>query len=126
MLLRSFIRQRIAALFYRLFAVERRSFFVGGIMAEDKLKEEDCLKLLKEKYESLQGSGEARFPKRSDFSERQVVAIKAFLGPWPRALEKAGIKAPREDDKLEKNKEKRIRAKRRRIEALKNIRKEDL
>jgi hypothetical protein len=55
-----------------------------------------------------------------------VVAIKAFLGPWPRALEKAGIKAPREDDKLEKNKEKRIRAKRRRIEALKNIRKEDL
>ena len=95
-------------------------------MAEDKLKEEDCQKLLKEKYESLQGSGEARFPKRSDFSERQVVAIKAFLGPWPRALEKAGIKAPREDDKLEKNKEKRIRAKRRRIEALKNIRKEDL
>jgi hypothetical protein len=53
------------------------------------------------------------------------VAIKAFLGPWPRALEKAGVKPPREDDRVLKNKEKRIRAKRRRIEALKTIRKED-
>lgn len=94
-------------------------------MAEEKIKEEDCLRLLKEKYEVLQRSGEDRFPKRSDFTERQVVAIKAFLGPWPRALEKAGVKPPREDDRVLKNKEKRIRAKRRRIEALKTIRKEN-
>ena len=81
-------------------------------MDDHKLKKDDCIVLLQEKYKQLLKNGEQRFPKRSDFSDKEVVAIKAFLGPWPRALEAAGIKAPRDDDKAQKNKEKRILAKR--------------
>ena len=56
--------------------------------------------------------GLTRYPQRSDFEEHEVVAIKAFFGPWPRALEGAGIKPQRDDDKQQRNREKRIRAKR--------------
>ena len=89
-------------------------------MTEKKYSKEDCLCLLREKYEALKNEVPPRYPRRSDFDEREVVAIKAFFGPWPRALEAAGIKVPRENDRAEKNKEKRIRAKRERREALKN------
>ena len=41
------------------------------------------------------------------------MAIKAFLGPWPRALEAAGLKEPRDGARIRHNVEKRIRAKRR-------------
>ena len=80
----------------------------------EKLTKQDCISLLVRKYAEL---GTARYPQRSDFSEREVVAIKAFLGPWPRALEAAGIKPPRNDDRAEKNKQKHIRSKRLRTEA---------
>ena len=83
-------------------------------MNAEKLTKEDCLTLLTEAYARLQAAGESRYPKRADFSEREVVAIKAFFGPWPRALEAAGLKPPRDDDRLQKNREKRIRAKQRR------------
>ena len=53
---------------------------------------EQVILLLQEKAAQLQSRGDARYPKRSDFSESEVSAIKAFLGPWPRALEKAGLK----------------------------------
>ena len=88
-------------------------------MSDKKLRKEDCIILLKSKYKELQDGGDDRYPKRSDFDEREVVAIKAFLGPWPRALEAAGIKPPREIDRQQRNKEQRIRAKRARIAALK-------
>ena len=88
-------------------------------MSEPKLTREDCLQLLNEQYLCLQTHGQSRYPQRSDFTQRQVVAIKAFLGPWPRALEAAGIKPPRDDDRIQKNREKRIRAKRNRIAAMK-------
>ena len=64
------------------------------IMEKQKYTKEICISLLREKAALLQK--ENRFPKRSDFSEEEVVAIKAFLGPWPRALEAAGIKEKRE------------------------------
>ena len=80
---------------------------------------ESCIALLCAKAAELRAAGETRFPQRSDFNEREVVAIKAHLGPWPRALEAAGLKDTRSDDRAEKNKEKRIRAKRRRTEARK-------
>lgn len=83
-------------------------------MAEDKLTAEDCLSLLQRKQKELTARGEERYPKRSDFTEREVVAIKAFFGPWPRALETASLKPPREDDRKQRNAEKRIRAKRNR------------
>ena len=88
-------------------------------MSDKKYTKESSLLLLKNKYAELQEQGLPRYPQRSDFEEREVVAIKAFLGPWPRALEAAGVKPPREDGHDPKNKEKRIRAKRARITALK-------
>ncbi len=33
-----------------------------------------------------------RLPKKDDFDEVTRSRIKAFLGPWPRALEMAGLK----------------------------------
>ncbi len=57
-------------------------------------------------------------------SQSEVVAIKAHLGPWPRALESAGIKPSRDDDRMQKNREKRIRAKQNRIKAMKEAKKE--
>jgi hypothetical protein len=90
-------------------------------MSDKKYNKEDCLVLLNDKYNELKERGITRYPQRSDFSEREVVAIKAFLGPWPRALEAAGIKPPRDDDRAERNKEKRARAKRTRIAALKKL-----
>ena len=89
-------------------------------MSDKKYNKEDSLRLLQNKYAELREQGLSRYPQRSDFEEREVVAIKAFLGPWPRALEAAGIKPPREDDRAQKNKEKRIRAKRTRTAALKD------
>ena len=88
-------------------------------MSDKKYNKEDSLLLLQNKYMQLQAQGLSRYPQRSDFEDREVVAIKAFLGPWPRALEAAGVKPPREDDRAEKNKEKRIRAKRARTAAMK-------
>lgn len=82
-------------------------------MATKKLTREDCLSLLTAKQKELQQQGLTRFPQRSDFSVQEVMSIKAFLGPWPRALESAGVKPPRETDRLQKNREKRARAKKR-------------
>ena len=36
-----------------------------------------------------------RQPKKEDFDVVTLSRIKAFLGPWPRALEAAGLKEPR-------------------------------
>ena len=88
-------------------------------MADEKLTREDCLALLRGTRERLLREGIDRYPKRADFSDVEVMAIKAFLGPWPRALETAGIKPPRDGDRLEKNRQKRIAAKRRRNAARK-------
>ena len=46
--------------------------------------------LLREKYKEL-----GRLPRKDDFDEPTRSRIKAFLGPWPRALEAAGLKEPR-------------------------------
>ena len=93
-------------------------------MSDKKYNKEDCFILLQNKYQELQRLGLDRYPQRSDFEDREVVAIKAFLGPWPRALEAAGVKPPRDEDRSERNKEKRIRAKKNRIAALKKSERE--
>lgn len=46
-----------------------------------------AVELLKEKNRT-----EGRLPKKEDFDEVTRSRIKAFLGPWPRALEAAGLK----------------------------------
>ncbi len=75
----------------------------------EKYTTESAITLLKTKYAELDCT---RYPRRSDFSEAEVMAIKAHLGPWPRALEAAGIKPPRDDAKKQRTLDKRIRAKR--------------
>lgn len=37
-----------------------------------------------------------RLPKKADFDELTRTRIKSFLGPWPRALEAAGLKTPKD------------------------------
>ena len=88
---------------------------------KEKYTREKSIQLLIDKQKLLAESGITRYPQRSDFENEEVCAIKAFYGPWPRALEAAGLKKPRDDDRPLRNKEKRIRAKRRRTEALKKI-----
>ncbi len=57
-----------------------------------------------------------RIPKKDDFDEVSLSRIKAFLGPWPRALETAGlkevtkIKPPRSKRKVAKAKAQRTAA----------------
>ena len=46
--------------------------------------------LLQQKAKKL-----GRLPRKDDFDEPTRSRIKAFLGPWPRALEAAGLKEPR-------------------------------
>ncbi len=77
---------------------------------------EKCIGLLREKANELSERGENRFPKRSDFSEEEVVAVKAFLGPWPRALEASGLKEDRAEELAEARRQKRRRARIRRRE----------
>lgn len=38
-----------------------------------------------------------RAPKKADFEEIEIIKIKRALGPWPRALEQAGLKQKRAD-----------------------------
>lgn len=86
-------------------------------MSTQKYTKEACILLLKAKYAELQFSSAVRYPKKSDFTEEEVSYIKAHLGPWPRALEKAEIKPLRDDGVTEKRFEKRITAKRRKTQA---------
>ena len=43
-----------------------------------------------------------RIPRKNDFDTVTLSRIKAFLGPWPRALEAAGLKAVRERERIRK------------------------
>ena len=80
-----------------------------------QLTREDCIAMLQKKYEELKAQGCSDFPKRADFSENDVVAIKSFLGPWPRALEAAGIK-PVNEALMEKKRQKKIAMKRKKTQ----------
>ena len=67
-----------------------------------------------------------RIPKKSDFEPEDVARIKSNLGPWPRALEQAGLKeAPAGMTALEKNREKRRRLVRLRRRANQKARREE-
>ncbi len=46
---------------------------------------------IQDKYNEL-----GRLPIKSDFDDVTLSRIKAFLGPWPRALEAAGLKEKKE------------------------------
>ena len=57
--------------------------------------------LLCEKAEEL-----GRLPKKDDFDEITRSRLKAFLGPWPRALEAAGLKEVKDTPKKSKKRKK--------------------
>ncbi|MEE0858925.1 MAG: hypothetical protein U0M12_05615 [Acutalibacteraceae bacterium] len=52
-------------------------------------KKQWAIEQLKNKSEEL-----GRVPKKDDFDDATRSRIKAFLGPWPRALEAAELKTP--------------------------------
>ena len=54
---------------------------------EKKVWAENLLRL---KYAEL-----GRMPTKKDFDSASCAQIKAYLGPWPRALEAAGLKQPK-------------------------------
>ena len=72
-------------------------------------KRKFCISLLRDKAAELE-----RLPKRSDFPDDKVCLIKQKLGPWPRALEEAGLKEPPLVSRIEKNRAKRERARKNR------------
>lgn len=83
---------------------------------------EACIKILADKMNEItsdieKGIKRHPLPVKEDFTIEELGMIKAYLGPWPRALEAAGLKPEREQSRKELNKEKRIRARRRRSAA---------
>lgn len=57
-------------------------------------KKQWAIEQLKNKFDEL-----GRLPKKDDFDDVTKSRIKAFLGPWPRALESAGLKTPAKSSK---------------------------
>lgn len=53
---------------------------------------------------------ENRLPRKSDFLADEVNRIKGLFGPWPWALEAAGLKESKQRERKDKNAERRIRA----------------
>ncbi len=53
----------------------------------DNSKKEWAIEQLRTKAAELD-----RLPQKNDFDPVTLSRIKAFLGPWPRALEAAGLK----------------------------------
>lgn len=60
-------------------------------MAIDEQKRTWAIQTLQEKAALL-----GRLPTKADFDETTRSRIKAFLGPWPRALEEAHLKDRKE------------------------------
>ena len=66
----------------------------GGMKVIAEEKKSWAVELLKQKARELD-----RLPKKDDFDEVTRSRIKAFLGPWPRALEAAGLKEAKKEAK---------------------------
>ena len=82
------------------------------------LSKEYCIEILQRKYKET-----GVYPKKADFTVQEMATIKSYFGPWPRALEAAGIKEPKETDKTERRQRKRIEAKRARNARRKELKK---
>lgn len=70
-----------------LFPKNGKSFFIFEREKMNGEKKEWAVERLKEKSRET-----GRLPKKEDFDPVTLSRIKAFLGPWPRALEAAGLK----------------------------------
>ena len=87
------------------FALAMRFFICKMGKTDEKLTREECLKQLQDTAEKC-----GRYPKKSDFDEETVAMIKSYFGPWPRALEEAGVKEVNQR-RIEKKLERRKRMK---------------
>ena len=69
----------------------------GGMQVTPEEKKAWAENLLRQKCTEL-----GRMPTKKDFDSATCAQIKAYLGPWPRALESAGLKQPkkRKDDSV--------------------------
>lgn len=90
---RGFVCMALRAAVYLLCSFDlmrRKSFFVEvcGVTADSK--QAWAIAELRNKFSQL-----GRLPIKEDFDEADRARIKAFLGPWPRALEAAGLKEPK-------------------------------
>ena len=63
----------------------------GGMQVTPEEKKAWAEDLLRQKFAEL-----GRLPTKKDFDSASCAQIKAYLGPWPRALESAGLKQPKE------------------------------
>ena len=72
------------------FMAKRVFLFYKVIFMISKEKKDYAAELLKQKADEL-----GRVPKKADFDPLEISHIKAYLGPWPRALEYAGLKEPK-------------------------------
>ena len=63
----------------------------GGMQETPEEKKAWAEDLLRQKFAEL-----GRLPTKKDFDSASCAQIKAYLGPWPRALESAGLKQPKE------------------------------
>ena len=109
----SLLSVQLCFLYYKL----KKAFLFGGIM-ENLSKTEIAVSLLRNKAEMLK-----RLPMKSDFSDSEVCFIKQKLGPWPRALEAAGLKKAPEVSAAEKSRLKRERSKKLRKQRNKSMNK---
>lgn len=60
------------------------------IPTTEEQKKNWAIRQLQQKAQAL-----GRPPIKADFDDATRARIKAFFGPWPRALEAAGLKEPR-------------------------------
>lgn len=77
-----------------------------------------AVELLQNKCKELE-----RLPRKDDFDVVTLSRIKAFLGPWPRALEAAGLKKVTKLPKKSKRHKKTLNAKISRQKALRKLEK---
>ena len=85
------------------------------MISEEKKKQATLL--LQKKAEEI-----GRTPKKDDFDDVTVARIKAYLGPWPRALEYAGLKEIKEKP-VKSKKRNSGKAKAQRLTGLKSLEK---
>lgn len=77
---------------YQLYSSEKISeeFFCWSDQILNDAKRQWAIEQLRNKGAEL-----GRIPLKADFDAVTLSRIKAFLGPWPRALEAAGLKTPK-------------------------------
>ena len=74
--------------------IRKKSDITKEVLKSSRMTDEErriwAIEQLQQKAKEL-GS----MPRKADFADIEKIRIKAALGPWPRALEAAGLKKPK-------------------------------